>query len=138
MLADGIMFVNGVPFLVSVARDLNLATAKFTPSRTAKQLAAGITQMMDLYTCRGLQVGTVLMDNEFKKLQNLVPILTNQHHGCKRIRTRGRMQDQVDQEAGKGHLKYPSIQENAKAHADRTDLSCGAVAECVPGKVRSV
>jgi len=31
------MFVNGVPFLVSVARGLNLVTAEFTPSRTAKQ-----------------------------------------------------------------------------------------------------
>jgi hypothetical protein len=48
-LAVDIMFVNGVPFLVSVARGLNLVTAKFTPSHMAKQLAAGITRMMDLY-----------------------------------------------------------------------------------------
>jgi hypothetical protein len=74
-LAVDVMFVNGVPFLVSVARGLNLVTAKFMPSCTAKQLAAGITWMMDLYARGGFQVGTVLMDNEFKKLQNLVPIL---------------------------------------------------------------
>jgi len=43
------MFVNSVPFLVSVARGLNLVAADFTPSRTAKQLAAGITQMIALY-----------------------------------------------------------------------------------------
>jgi hypothetical protein len=42
----------------------------------AKQLAAGITRMMDLYAHGGFQVGTVLMNNEFKKLRNLVPILT--------------------------------------------------------------
>jgi hypothetical protein len=48
-LAVDVMFVNGVPFLVSVARGLNLVTAKFTPSRTEKQLAAGITWMIDLY-----------------------------------------------------------------------------------------
>ena len=30
---------------------------------------------MDLYARRGFQVGTVLMDNEFEKLRNLVPIL---------------------------------------------------------------
>jgi hypothetical protein len=42
-LAVDIMFVNGVPFLVSMARGLNLVTAKFMPSCTAKQLAAGIT-----------------------------------------------------------------------------------------------
>jgi len=69
------MFVNGVPFLVSVARGLNLVTAEFTPSRTAKHLAASITRMMDLYARGGFQVGTLLMDNKFEKLQNLVPIL---------------------------------------------------------------
>jgi hypothetical protein len=45
-----------------------LATAKFTPFQTAKQLAAGITQMIDLYARGGFQVGTILMDNEFEKL----------------------------------------------------------------------
>jgi hypothetical protein len=69
------MFVNGVPFLVSVARGLNLVTAEHMPSRTAKQLAAGIVCVMDLYSHGGFQVGRVLMDNEFKKLCNLVPVL---------------------------------------------------------------
>ena len=70
-----VTFVNGVPFLVSVARGLNLVTAEFTPSRTAARLAAGITRMIDLYARGEFQVGTVLMDNEFEKLRNLVPIL---------------------------------------------------------------
>ncbi len=48
-LAVDVMFVNGGPFLVSVARGLNLVTTEFTPSRRAKQLAVGITRMMDLY-----------------------------------------------------------------------------------------
>jgi hypothetical protein len=74
-LAVDIMFVNGVPFLVSVVRGLNLVTTKLTPSRTAKQLKAGIIRVMDLCACGGFQVGTVLMDNKFEKLQNLVPIL---------------------------------------------------------------
>ena len=74
-LAVDVTFVNGVPFLVSVARGLNLVTAKFTPSQTAEQLAAGITRMIDFYARGGFQVGMVLMDSEFEKLQNLVPIL---------------------------------------------------------------
>ena len=41
----------------------------------AKQLAAGITRVMDLYLQGGFQVGTVLVDNEFKKLRNFVPLL---------------------------------------------------------------
>ena len=120
-----------------MAGGLNLETTKFTPARTAKQLPAGITRMMDLYACRGFQVGTVLMDNEFKKLRNLVPILPN-HHGCKGARARSRAQDQVDKGIGKGHPEHPSIQENAQAHADQAGLSRGAMAECLPRKIRSV
>ncbi len=45
------------------------------PSCTAKQLAAGIKRIMDLYTRGGFQVGTVLMDNEFEKLRVMIPIL---------------------------------------------------------------
>ena len=65
-MAVDVMFVNEVSFLVSMTTGLNLVTTKFTPSRTAKQLVAGITWMMDLYACRGFQVGTVLMDNKFE------------------------------------------------------------------------
>ena len=66
-LAVDVMFVNGVPFLVSVARGLNLVTAEFTPSRTAKKLALGIViRMIDLYARGGFQVGTILMNNEFE------------------------------------------------------------------------
>ncbi len=74
-LAVAIMFVNGVLFLVSVARGLNLVTAEHMPTKTAKQLAAGIVHVMDLYSCGGFQVGMVLMDNKFEKLWNLVPVL---------------------------------------------------------------
>ena len=49
MLAVDVMFVNGVPFLVSVARGLNLEMTKITPSCKAKQPVAAITQMMNLY-----------------------------------------------------------------------------------------
>ncbi len=69
------MFVNGVPFLVSASRGINLLTAEYTPSRTAKNLAGGITRIIDLYARGGFQVGTILVDNKFECLQNLVPII---------------------------------------------------------------
>ncbi len=56
-LAIDVMFVNEVPFLVIMARGLNLVTAEFMPSRTAKQLAASITWMMDLYAPGGVPGG---------------------------------------------------------------------------------
>ncbi len=74
-LAVDLMFANGVLFLVSVSRGVNLVTAEHTPSHTANQLAAGIGCIMDLYSCRRFQVGTVLMDSKFEKLRVLIPIL---------------------------------------------------------------
>ena len=44
------MFVNGIPFLVSASRGLNLLTSEHIQIRTAKNLAAGITQIMALYS----------------------------------------------------------------------------------------
>jgi hypothetical protein len=61
------MFVNNMPFLVSVAQGLNLITAKFTPTRTAKVLTSRIEQIYHLYACGGFAIGTVLMDNKFVK-----------------------------------------------------------------------
>jgi hypothetical protein len=72
-LAADIMFVNGVPFLVCMACGLNPVTAEHTPYRTAKNLAAGIKRNMSLYSRSGFSVGTILMDNEFEKLRDIVP-----------------------------------------------------------------
>jgi hypothetical protein len=66
--------LKGIPFLVSISQGINLVTAERMPSRTTKQLAAGIRCIMDLYLRRGFQVGTVLMNNKFEKLRVLIPI----------------------------------------------------------------
>jgi hypothetical protein len=44
-------------------------------SRTTKKGTAGIRRIMDLYSCRGFQVGAVLIDNKLEKLSVLIPIL---------------------------------------------------------------
>ena len=69
------MFMSGVPFLVSISRGSNLVTAEYTSSHMAKQLVADITRVMDLYSQGGFQVEMILMDNKFKKLRSLVPLL---------------------------------------------------------------
>jgi hypothetical protein len=73
VLTADVMFVNKVPFLVSQLRGLNLLTAEFLPTRTAKSLAARFDQIRQLYALGGFTVGTILMDNEFEKLWPLVP-----------------------------------------------------------------
>jgi hypothetical protein len=74
-IAVDVMFVEGVPFLVSVARGINLITSEFTPLRTAKKLATNIKNILRLYARAGIMVSTVLMDNEFEKLADLLPTL---------------------------------------------------------------
>jgi hypothetical protein len=74
-LTVDVMFVNGVPFLVSASHGINLITAEYTPSCTAKLLADRIKRIIDLYSRGGYQVGTVLMNNEFERLISLVPII---------------------------------------------------------------
>jgi hypothetical protein len=70
------MFMNRVPFLVSMSRGLTLITAKHTPSQAAKNLAARISCILELYAKGSFQVGTVLMDKKFESLRNLVSIIT--------------------------------------------------------------
>jgi hypothetical protein len=103
-LAVTIMFINRVPFLVSISRGINLVTAEHTPSRTAKQLAAGIRHIMDLYLCRGFQVGTMLMDNELEKLRVLIPILVVNTTSAKEHVPEVERHIQLIKECGRGIL----------------------------------
>jgi len=73
VLTADVIFVNGIPFLVSLARGLNLLTAEFLPTRTAKSLASRFEQIKHMYARGGFTVGTILMDNEFEKVRALVP-----------------------------------------------------------------
>jgi hypothetical protein len=61
MLAFDCMFVNEIPFLVSLPRGLDLLTAEHTSSQTAKNLVARISCIMELYAKGGFQVASVLM-----------------------------------------------------------------------------
>ena len=58
------MFVNDVPFLVSLARGLNLFTAEFLPVRAAKSLASRLEQIKHLYARGGFTVrGLIQFEN---------------------------------------------------------------------------
>ena len=66
LVAD-VMFVNNIPFLVTLSRGIKFVTAEHVRSRTAKQLAKSIKRVMQLYGRAGMIVQTVLMDMEFDK-----------------------------------------------------------------------
>ncbi|KAL7524129.1 hypothetical protein ACHAWF_000820 [Thalassiosira exigua] len=67
------MFVNGWPFLTTFSRRIRMITAKYTPSRTAKQLASCLTKVINVYTWGGYTVNVVLTDEEFVKVKGLIP-----------------------------------------------------------------
>eukprot|EP00804_Cyclotella_cryptica_P026860 CCRYP_019980-RA/>CCRYP_019980-RA protein AED:0.34 eAED:-0.36 QI:0/-1/0/1/-1/0/1/0/208 len=63
------MFVNGLPFLVTLSRDIKLGSIEFLPSRTAKQLTNALEKVFLIYRRGGYFVRTCLMDMEFEKLK---------------------------------------------------------------------
>jgi hypothetical protein len=72
IVAD-VMFVNGLPFMVTLSRGISLVTIEFLPSRTAKHLACSVEQVVRIYGGDGFIVQTSMMDMEFEKLKDLMP-----------------------------------------------------------------
>jgi hypothetical protein len=75
IVAD-VMFVNGLPFLVTSSGGISLITIEFLPSKTAKCLAGSVERVVRIHGKAGFIVQTSLMDMEFEKLENLLPGIT--------------------------------------------------------------
>ncbi len=81
------MFVNLVPFLVLVSQNFNLITIEHAPRRTASKLGILLHRIARVYAHAGFTVQTILMDNEFEKVRDHVPMLAlntpaaNEHVG---------------------------------------------------------
>ncbi len=71
LVAD-VMFVNGLPFLVTSLRDISLVTIEHLPSRTAKRLVHTLEKVFRIYGSAGFVVQTTMMDMEFDKLKDLL------------------------------------------------------------------
>ena len=69
LVAD-VMFVNGVPFLVSSSRNINLITIEHISQRTASKLGYLLQWIINVYGRAGFRVHTILMDNEFEKVRD--------------------------------------------------------------------
>jgi hypothetical protein len=69
------MFINLVPFLVSVLRHINLITIERAPHCTATKLGSLIQCILCVYAQTRFMVQTNLMDNEFVKLRDHVTML---------------------------------------------------------------
>ena len=67
IIVTDVMFVNNIPFLVTLFRGIKFVRAENIKSWTAKQLAKCIRRDMQLYSCGSMIVQTVLMNVGFDK-----------------------------------------------------------------------
>ena len=74
-LTADVIFVCGLPFLITFSRNIKMTTAEFTPNRTAGRLAKSIKKIVKLYARGGFIVNLALMDIEFEKISDLVGFL---------------------------------------------------------------
>jgi len=63
-----IMFVNKVPFLITYSNGIRFGTVANIPGRTAPQVAAALNLTLRIYHRRGMRIGMVKADPEFRKL----------------------------------------------------------------------
>ena len=57
-----VMFVSGVPFLVTLSRKIKFRTTQFLPKRTAITLASSLTKVLMLYARGGFIINLALMN----------------------------------------------------------------------------
>ena len=69
-LTADVMFLNGIPFLVTLSRKIKILTAEYLPSCTAKQLSSSLIKIVKVYAQGGFIVCLVLMDMEFEKIKD--------------------------------------------------------------------
>ncbi len=76
LVAD-VMFVNGVPFLVSSSRNIMLTTIEHAPDRKVSKFGYLLHWIMNAYARTGFNVRTILMDNEFEEIRDHINATLN-------------------------------------------------------------
>jgi hypothetical protein len=68
-LAGDIMFVNKIPFFVTISRNIKFGTAEMIQNQMAKTILAAIKQVQSVYRKRGFTITTMLMDGQFEVIR---------------------------------------------------------------------
>jgi len=72
-LAIDVMFINKIPFFVTVARDLKYGTVEDIPNRQVSTIKTILEQTIRRYERRGFAIRTILADEEFTALADTMP-----------------------------------------------------------------
>jgi hypothetical protein len=68
ILAGDIMFVNKIPFFMSISRHIKFGTAEMLQNQQNKKILTAIKQIKSIYMCCGFVISTLLMDGQFESL----------------------------------------------------------------------
>ncbi len=74
-LAADVFFVDGIIFLLMVSRNIKFITVEHVATHVAKSLSNYLDRVIQVYTGAGFSVHTILMDGEFKKVKNELPLV---------------------------------------------------------------
>lgn len=68
-LAGDIMFVNRIPFFVTISHSIRFGTAEMLANRQASTILTAIKQVRNVYAQRGFRITTMILDGEFETLR---------------------------------------------------------------------
>lgn len=67
-LCGDIMFVNKIPFLVTISRDIKFGTVKMIQNQKGTTIMKAIQAVAKVYQKHGFKVTNLLMDGQFKPI----------------------------------------------------------------------
>jgi hypothetical protein len=65
-VAADLMFVNGLPFVTSISRNVKFTTIEYVTSKSEPNLIKSLLKIVSLYKAKGFNPSTALMDREFE------------------------------------------------------------------------
>ncbi len=74
-LAVDVFFVDRMVFLLNLSRQIKFITAEYVAVPTAKSLSKHLEQVIQVYTQAGFSVHTILMDNKFEKVCDVLHLV---------------------------------------------------------------
>ncbi len=76
LLVANVMFVNGLPVLVTSSKGLSLVMIEYLPSKIAKRFVHTLQRVSRIYGTARFVVQVAMMDMEFEKLRDMLPNVT--------------------------------------------------------------
>jgi Reverse transcriptase (RNA-dependent DNA polymerase) len=72
-IAIDLMFINKIPFLITISRGLHIGSIHALDNRQADTVAKSLLYVLRRYKRRGFRINTILADDEFQAVATLLP-----------------------------------------------------------------